>query len=340
MHNRMNDPTRAKRKITAAPEPPLPPMEQSLALLRQMQLIRAFEEKLRSLFSAGLVPGLLHLCAGQEAVAVGVCAELGTTDIIASSHRGHGHCLAKGARVDRMMAEVLGRRSGYGMGRSGTLHLFDAANGNLGTNGIVGGGIPLAAGAALSLRRRGRGEVAACFFGDGALNQGLLFEVLNMAAIWRLPAIFVCENNGYGEFTASEDVTAGLNPVARGAVFDIPSEAVDGMDVLAVRAAAARAVTRARAGEGPSFLVCTTYRYGGHHVGDSQDYKDADEARAWREKDPILRLSRRLEAEGMASADRIAALAAEVQAEVLAAVEAANADALPTADDLGSFLYA
>jgi acetoin:2,6-dichlorophenolindophenol oxidoreductase subunit alpha len=338
----MNDPTKTKRshKITAAPEPPLPPVEQSLALLRQMQLIRAFEEKLRSLFSAGLVPGLLHLCAGQEAVAVGVCAELGTSDVIASNHRGHGHCLAKGARVDRMMAEVLGRRSGYGLGRSGTLHLFDAANGNLGTNGIVGGGIPLAAGAALSAKRRGRGEVAACFFGDGALNQGLLFEVLNMAAIWRLPAIFVCENNGYGEFTAIEDVTAGRDPVARGAVFDIPSEAVDGMDVLAVKAAAARAVTRARAGDGPSFLVCTTYRYGGHHVGDKQDYKDADEVRAWKEKDPILRLSRRLEAEGVASAQRIAALAAEVQAEVLAAAEAANADELPTADDLESFLYA
>jgi pyruvate dehydrogenase E1 component alpha subunit len=336
----MNDPTRVKRKTTAASEPPLPPVEQSLALLRQMQLIRAFEEKLRSLFSAGLVPGLLHLCAGQEAVAVGVCSELGTADVIASNHRGHGHCLAKGARVDRMMAEVLGRRSGYGMGRSGTLHLFDTANGNLGTNGIVGGGIPLAAGAALSAKRRGRGEVAACFFGDGALNQGLLFEVLNMAAIWRLPAIFVCENNGYGEFTASEDVTAGRDPVARGTVFDIPSEAVDGMDVLAVKAATARAVARARAGDGPSFLVCTTYRYGGHHVGDKQDYKDAEQARAWKEKDPILRLSRRLETQGMASAERIAALAAEVEAEVRAAVDAANADELPAPGDLGAFLYA
>jgi len=334
----MNNP--AKRKRNSTSEPPLPPAAQSLALLRQMQLIRAFEEKLRSLYSAGLVPGLLHLCAGQEAVAVGVCAELGTSDVIASNHRGHGHCLAKGARVDRMMAEVLGRRSGYGLGRSGSLHLYDAANGNLGTNGIVGGGIPLAAGAALSAKRRGRGEVAACFFGDGALNQGLLFEVLNMAAIWRLPVIFVCENNGYGEFTAIEDVTAGRSPVARGAVFDIPSEAVDGMDVLAVRAVAARAVARARAGEGPSFLICTTYRYGGHHVGDSQDYKDADEVRAWKEKDPILRLSRRLEAEGVASTERIAALAAEVHAEVNAAVEAANAGALPTADDLQSFLYA
>lgn len=336
----MNDSTKRKRKKAGVGAPPLLPAEQSLALLRQMQLVRAFEEKLRSLFSAGQVPGLLHLCAGQEAVAVGVCSQLGPTDAIASNHRGHGHCLAKGASVDRAMAEVLGRRSGYGLGRCGTLHLFDAANGNLGTNGIVGGGIPLAAGAALSAKRRGRGEVAACFFGDGALNQGLMFEVLNMAAIWRLPAIFVCENNGYGEFTAIEDVTAGNNPVTRGTVFDIPSEAVDGMDVLAVHAAAARAIARGRAGEGPSFLVCTTYRYGGHHVGDSQDYKDAEEVREWKEKDPILKLSRRLEAEGVATAERIAALDAEVQAEVLAAVEAANADPLPTADDLGRFLYA
>jgi pyruvate dehydrogenase E1 component alpha subunit len=336
----MNVRKKKNHNDAAAAQLPLPPVAESLALLRRMQLIRAFEEKLRSLFSAGLVPGLLHLCAGQEAVAVGVCTDLGPSDVIASNHRGHGHCLAKGARVDRMMAEVLGRRSGYGLGRSGTLHLFDAANGNLGTNGIVGGGIPLAAGAALSAKRRGRGEVAACFFGDGALNQGLLFEVLNMAAIWRLPAIFVCENNGYGEFTAIEDVTAGQDPVARGVVFDIPSEAVDGMDVLAVRAATARAVTRARAGEGPSFLVCTTYRYGGHHVGDRQDYKDVDEVREWKEKDPILRLARRLRAEGVASAESIAALEAEVQAEVSSAAELANADELPVAEDLGRFLYA
>ena len=168
-----------------------------------------------------------------------------------------------------------------------SLHMFDAANGNLGTNGIVGGGIPLAAGAALSAKRRGRREVAVAFFGDGALNQGLLFEVMNMAAIWRLPVLFVCENNGYGEFTAIEDVTAGRDPIARGACFDIPSEAVDGMDVLAVRAAAQRAIARARGGDGPSFLVCTTYRYGGHHVGDKQDYKDDADAKAWRLKDPI-----------------------------------------------------
>ncbi len=234
-------------KATASSAQPLPSAEEALRLLRRMQLIRAFEEQVRSLYSGGAIPGLVHLCAGQEAVAVGVCSLLGADDMIASNHRGHGHCLAKGADVARLMAEVMGRRTGYGLGRSGTLHVFDAANGNLGTTGIVGGGIPLAAGAALSAKRRGHGQMAVAFFGDGALNQGLLFEVMNMAAIWRLPVLFVCENNGFGEFTAIEDVTAGPDPIARGLAFGIPSETVDGMDVLAVRAAAQRALERARA---------------------------------------------------------------------------------------------
>ena len=212
----------------------LPPKDETISLLRTMQLIRAFEEQVRSLFFGGMIPGLVHLCAGQEAVAVGVCSQLRTSDKIASNHRGHGHCLAMGADVRRLMAEIMGRRPGYGLGRGGSLHIFDVVNGNLGTNGIVGGGIPLAVGAAFSAKRNGRGDVAVCFFGDGALNQGLLFEAMNMAAIWRLPVVFVCENNGYGEFTASEYVTAGRDPKARGASFDIPSEAVDGMDVLAV----------------------------------------------------------------------------------------------------------
>jgi pyruvate dehydrogenase E1 component alpha subunit len=320
--------------------PALPSTREALSLLRLMQLIRAFEEQVRNLCAGGAVRGLVHLCAGQEAVAVGVCSLLRREDAIASNHRGHGHCLAKGADVDRLMAEIMGRRTGYGLGRGGTLHMFDAANGNLGTNGIVGGGIPLAAGAALSAKRRGRGDVAACFFGDGALNQGLLFEVMNMAAIWRLPVLFVCENNGYGEFTASEDVTAGDNPVARGAVFGIPSAAVDGMDVLAVRAAAMPAIARARGGHGPSFLVCTTYRYGGHHVGDKQDYKDDEEARSWRLKDPIERLARRLREAGEATAQEIAAIAAAVEAEVRAAVNLAKVAPMPAADDLAAHLHA
>ena len=164
----------------------LPPKDEAISLLRTMQLIRAFEEQVRSLFFGGMIPGLVHLCAGQEAVAVGVCSQLRTSDKIGSNHRGHGHCLAKGADVRRLMAEIMGRRPGYGLGRGGSLHIFDVVNGNLGTNGIVGGGIPLAVGAAFSAKRNGRGDVAVCFFGDGALNQGLLFEAMNLAAIWRL----------------------------------------------------------------------------------------------------------------------------------------------------------
>ncbi|MGH6725071.1 MAG: thiamine pyrophosphate-dependent dehydrogenase E1 component subunit alpha [Pseudolabrys sp.] len=305
-----------------------------------MQLIRAFEEQVRSLFSGGAVPGLVHLCAGQEAVAVGICSLLGAHDTIASNHRGHGHCLAKGADVARLMAEILGRRTGYSLGRGGSLHIFDAENGNLGTTGIVGGGIPLAAGAALSAKRRGRRDVAVAFFGDGALNHGLLFEVMNMAAIWRLPALFVCENNGFGEFTAIEDVTAGPDPIARGRAFGIPSETVDGMDVLAVRAAALPALERARDGGGPSFLICNTYRYGGHHVGDKQDYKDDADAKAWRLKDPIERLGRRLLDSGLASAAAIAALKREIDEEIRTAVELAKTAPAPAADDLGAHLYA
>lgn len=331
----------SKQKEGTSPEklPELPPREVCLSLWRKMRLIRAFEDQVRNLSSGGVVPGLVHLCAGQEAVAVGVCSVLGPKDAIASNHRGHGHCLAKGADVNRMMAEVMGRRAGYGLGRGGTLHIFDVASGILGTNGIVGGGIPLAAGAALSAKRRRRGEVSACFFGDGALNQGLLFEVINMAAIWRLPVLFVCENNGYGEFTAADDVTAG-RLIARGAVFDIPSEATDGMDVLAVRASTCRAVARARTGDGPSFLVCTTYRYSGHHVGDKQTYKDQEEAQEWRRKDPIERLGQRLLEEDMATSADIAAMETEVMAEVRAAVDYAKRAPSPTPDDLYASIYA
>ncbi len=327
------------QKTSASSAPPLPSADEALRLLRAMQLIRTFEDKVRTLYSGGAIPGLVHLCAGQEAVAVGVCSLLRSDDMIASNHRGHGHCLAKGADVGRLMAEIMGRRSGYGLGRGGTLHIFDAANGNLGTNGIVGGGIPLAAGAALSAKRRGHGQVAACFFGDGALNQGLLFEVMNMAAIWRLPVLFVCENNGFGEFTAIEDVTAGPDPISRGLAFDIPSETVDGMDVLAVRGAAQRAIERARSGGGPSFLVCMTYRYGGHHVGDKQDYKDDAEATAWRLKDPIERLGGRLTDAGITTAQAIATLQQEVEAEVRAAIDQAKAAPLPSSDDLAVHLY-
>jgi pyruvate dehydrogenase E1 component alpha subunit len=309
-------------------------------MYRQMVLIRDFEEAVRSLAAGGAVPGLVHLCAGQEATNVGVCAALDKIDVIASHHRGHGHCLARGADPRLLMAEILGKAPGYGLGRSGSMHVIDLAHGNLGTNGIVGGGIPLAAGAALAARVRGDKHVSICFFGDGALNQGLVHECMNMAAIWSLPVVFVCENNGYGEYTAIEDVTAGADMLARGRVFDIPSRMVDGMDLIAVHAAATEAVDRARKGAGPSFIICNTYRFGGHHVGDKQDYKAEAEAARWREKDPILQTARFLKSKRIVNDARLAAVAQEVAAVVRDAVTFAKQAAEPTADLLEAHLYA
>jgi pyruvate dehydrogenase E1 component alpha subunit len=292
-----------------------------------MLLIRAFEEQVRRLAAAGLVPGLVHLCTGQEAVAAGAIAQLGPEDRIASHHRGHGHCLARGSDPRRLMAEILGRAPGLSGGRGGSMHVYDAASGNLGTNGIVGGAVPLATGAALAAQRQGTGGVAIAFFGDGALNQGLVSECMNMAAVWRLPVLFLCEHNGYGEFTASADVTAGPSLLARGAVFGMPAEEVDGMDALAVQQAVAGAAARARGGEGPSFLLCHTWRFSGHHAGDRQDYKDDEETRRWRARDPIPRLAAHLRATGLADDPALAAM--EAKAERIAADAAAFARAAP-----------
>jgi acetoin:2,6-dichlorophenolindophenol oxidoreductase subunit alpha len=316
------------------------PADRLLAIYRSMLLIRQFEEQVRRLAAAGAVPGLVHLCAGQEATAVGVCAALAPDDVIASSHRGHGHCLAKGADPARLMAEILGRQAGYCRGRSGSLHVSDAANFNLGTNGIVGGGVPLATGAALSAKVRGTGQVAVCFFGDGALNQGIVFEAMNMAAIWALPVLFVCENNGYGEYTAIADVAAGASLTGRGTVFDIPSPMIDGMDVVAVHDSAVAAVALARSGGGPSFLVCNTWRYGGHHAGDKQGYKDREEVAAWEAKDPILRLARELTQAGIADQTALDDIARGVDVEVKTAVDFAKASPEPDVADLRSQVFA
>jgi TPP-dependent pyruvate/acetoin dehydrogenase alpha subunit len=307
-----------------------------LAMFRMMSLIREFENQVASLYRAGAVPGLVHLSAGQEATSAGICLALRPDDYIASHHRGHGHCLAKGGRADILLAEILGRVDGSSRGRGGSMHMFDPAVGNLGTNGIVGGGIPLATGAAFSARVRGTDQIAVCFFGDGALNQGLAHECMNMAAIWSLPVIFVCENNGFGEFTAIDDVTAGKDLLARGRVFDIPSASADGMDALAVRAAILPAIERARNGEGPSFLMLYTYRFGGHHVADAQDYKDSAEADEWRRRDPIIKLEQYMTERNLASAASLLSIVEDVKAEVKAAVRFARASAEPAAQALWS----
>src|ERR1700691_6303962 len=228
-------------------------VEKWLRMYRQMMAIRLFEENVNELYTRALMPGLAHLYIGEEAVAVGVCEALHTDDYITSTHRGHGHCLAKGASVDLMFAELLGKEAGYCKGKGGSMHIADPATGNLGANAIVGGSTGIATGAAFSAQRMGTGQVAVCFFGEGALGQGVLYEVMNMAALWKLPVIYVCENNMYNEYTHFSETTAG-DILARGPAFGVPSEAVDGQDVRAVYGVAKKLVERARAGGGPSLL--------------------------------------------------------------------------------------
>src|SRR3954469_21199347 len=270
--------------------------ELGLDMYRRMTQIRLFEEHANDLYRSAKMPGLTHLYIGEEAIAVGVCSALRRDDWITSTHRGHGHCLAKGADIGRMFAELLGKEAGYCRGKGGSMHIADHANGNLGANAIVGGSTGIATGAAFSAKHRASGQVAACFFGEGALGQGLLYEVMNMASLWRLPVIYVCENNLYNEYTSYEDVTAG-SITARAEAFGIPAEEVDGQDVFAVYDASTRAVERARRGDGPSFLACATYRYQGHHVGDVDRsyYRSKDEEERWRaERDPIALLAARV----------------------------------------------
>jgi pyruvate dehydrogenase E1 component alpha subunit len=311
-------------------------------LLRSMLRIRRFEEAVNELYRSARMPGLAHLYIGEEAVAVGVCAALRDDDYITSTHRGHGHCLAKGAAIDRMFAELLGKEAGYCRGKGGSMHIADHEHGNLGANAIVGGSAGIATGAALSALRRRSGQVAVCFFGEGALGQGLLYEVMNMASLWRLPVIYACENNRYNEYTAYQETTAG-ELTARPEAFGIPWETVDGQDVLAVRDAAARAVARARDGDGPTFLVLDTYRFHGHHVGDVDRgyYRAAQEEREWREtRDPIALFRARVVASGDATVAELDALDADVRAEIAAGVAFAVDAPYPDPAEVAEHVFA
>jgi len=290
-----------------------------------MKLIRAFEERVDRLFVEGRIHGTTHLCIGQEAVPVGACAAIRPSDLASGSHRGHGLALAKGLRPDRLMAELLGRRDGYCQGKGGTQHVASFAHGFLGTNGITGGGIPIATGAALSAKLRGTGQVVLSFFGDGATNQGTFHESLNMAAIWRLPVIYVCENNLYAMSTPIREAVAIERLSARAAAYGMPGETLDGNDVLEVREAVARAVERARAGDGPTLLECLTYRHHGHSKSDQREYRTRAEEDCWLQLDPLLRSERRLMAQGELGAETLARLDGEVAAEIAAAVAFAEA---------------
>ncbi|MCC7447104.1 MAG: thiamine pyrophosphate-dependent dehydrogenase E1 component subunit alpha [Anaerolineae bacterium] len=326
--------------INAADQPVTLDRDALLSLYRQMVMIRAFEEQVMDLYGRALIPGIAHVSIGQEAIAVGVCVALRRDDYITSTHRGHGHCLAKGARPDKMFAELFGKVEGYCRGKGGSMHIADPDTGNLGANAIVGGSLAIATGAALSAKYRKNGQVAVCFFGDGALNQGLLLESMNMAAIWQLPVIYVCENNQYGEYTPTERVTAG-NISQRGEALGVRSAAVDGMDVLAVYDAARQMVEQARAGSGPGFLVCRTYRYFGHGMSDrDRVYRTRDEEDSWRQYDPVARLSAQLLASETITQAELDNILANVTRDISAAVEYGMAAPFPDPDEVNRHVYA
>jgi pyruvate dehydrogenase E1 component alpha subunit len=314
--------------------------EQLMDCYRRMRRIRVFEEKLAELVGSGRLAGFLHLYAGEEAVAVGVCEHLDDRDYVASTHRGHGHAIAKGVDVHGMMAELFGRATGTCKGKGGSMHIADLDKGMLGANGIVGAGIPLATGAALSAQVRETGGVAVAFFGDGASNQGQFHEALNLAAVWKLPAVFVVENNGYGEATPMEFVTPVRDIAVRAASYGIPGVIADGMDFFDVFAKAGDAVARARRGDGPTLLECKTYRYFGHYVGDPLTYRTAEEAEAWRAKDAIRRFEERTVRDGVMEPGNLRRIDAEVTAEVEAAVTAAEQAPLPPAESVLTDVYA
>ncbi|MGB3933224.1 MAG: thiamine pyrophosphate-dependent dehydrogenase E1 component subunit alpha [bacterium] len=298
--------------------------EKLVWMYRKMVEIRIFESRVAELFAAGKIPGFVHLYIGEEAVAVGACANLKDTDFITSTHRGHGHCIAKGGRLDLMMAELFGKETGYCKGKGGSMHIADVEIGILGANGIVGGGLGIAPGAGLSAKMRGTDQVTICFFGDGASNQTTFHEGINLASAWKLPVIFVCENNQYG-ISLHQSRHQNITDIAdRATAYGIPGVVVDGNDVMAVYEAVGEAVKRARAGEGPSLVECKTYRWRGHFEGDPQMYRPQEEIEEWKAKDPIPRFEALLAEMGVMTAEEAEAIRKEVAAEVEAAVEFAE----------------
>ena len=313
-----------------------------LRMYRKMAAIRHFETHVNELYTRALMPGLAHLYIGEEAVAVGVCEALHRDDYITSTHRGHGHCLAKGATPDRMFAELLGKRAGYCKGKGGSMHIADPATGNLGANAIVCGSAGIATGAAFAAKRLGNGKVAVCFFGEGALGQGVLYEEMNLAQLFKLPVIYVCENNLYTEYTHYTETTAG-DILSRAGAFGLEAAAVDGQNVRAVHECAQRMVDRARRGGGPSFLLCNTYRYHGHHVGDinREYYRSKQEEQTWKMKhDPIANFANWLIEQKVVDKTKLDAMEAELEEEMKKAVEFAMTAPYPSAEEADEDVYA
>jgi pyruvate dehydrogenase E1 component alpha subunit len=308
--------------------------------LRLMLTIRHFDERALALYRAGEMRGTTHPYIGMEAVGVGVTQALQPADYVTSTHRGHGHTIAKGGEPRKMMAELLGRATGYSGGKGGSMHIADMDKHMLGANGIVGGGMGLATGAALTARLQNTGSVAICFFGDGALEQGILHETTNLAAIWKLPVVFVCENNQYAMSARSDWSIAGGDPAKRAAGYGIPGVTVDGMDLFAVNAQASEFVERARRGDGPAYLVCNTYRFHGHHAGDPLNYREKEEVERWRLQDPIERVKQAVIDRGVMRPDEITALEQQIEALIEEAVEFAKNSPDPTVDQLMTDIYA
>ncbi len=314
--------------------------EQLLDAYRRMRMIRAFETRLGDLVAAGKMGGFMHLYLGEEAVAVGVCSHLSESDIVTSTHRGHGHCIAKGVDVPGMMAELYGRATGICKGKGGSMHIADLDKGMLGANGIVGAGIPLATGAGLSAKLRRSGDVAVAFFGDGATNQGAFHESLNMAANWKLPVLYVVENNGFGEFTPTEFVIPVKDIAVRAGSYAMKSLIADGMDFFDVFEKTGEALEHCRSGAGPVLLECKTYRFAGHFVGDPLVYRSKEEAEDWiQNRDPLDRFEQQAVEAGLVDADDLRRLDLEVQEELEAAVDAAEAAPMPPLAEVTTDVY-
>jgi pyruvate dehydrogenase E1 component alpha subunit len=334
------------RKIQPAAHPNLPfayrqySPEQLRDVLHRMYLIRRFEEGAEDAYTRGLIHGTMHLSIGQEASALGICMPLTDADQITSTHRGHGHCIAKGADVKRMFAEFFGKTTGYCKGRGGSMHIADVAKGNLGANGIVGGGIPIAVGAALSAKKMKTGKVVISFFGDGANNEGAFHEALNIAAVWKLPVIFVCENNGYGMSTSTERSTAVHNIAERAAAYSMPGVIVDGNNFSQVAEASNQAVERARRGEGPTLIESKTYRYRGHSKSDRNRYRTKEEIEDWMtNRDPIMLFESELKEFGIIDEAGIEAVREAVREEIAEGIEYAKQSPMPDVADSGKYVY-
>lgn len=313
--------------------------EKLLWMYKTMRLIREFEDRLHTDFAGGKIPGFVHLYAGEEAVATGVCANLTDKDFITSTHRGHGHCIAKGVDIKEMMAEIYGKATGSCKGKGGSMHIADVDKGMLGANGIVGGGPPLACGAGLTAKLKGTDQVTVCFFGDGASNQGTTMEGLNLAGIWKLPVVFVCENNGYAETTSPDYSVSGQDIAARARGFGMPSVAIDGLDVFAIYEATREAVERAKRGEGPTFIEAQTYRYYGHFEGDTVKYRDKDEEEQYRSRDCLERFRKVVTEQGLLTQAQLDAIDAEAKQTIAAAVAFADDSPLPNPTETVTDVY-